>query len=209
MQFVPLTARDIVYDSIPELHRNKRGTISSSFHDKWYDGHLSNWDLFEREAYKLSSQIELLPRKALSVKPEYLEDPEDKPQNHVWNEQFLCGDELSISGRFVQQVLHPVTAVARELKMQRRFGDFKVCSAKPNSGEPKSRSKSGGEVPDFVAVAPVADAPETSGDIPIEYYHELRLVGEAKTPWMHDLTKFYLPHKDKRPAQVLRHALGG
>ena len=204
MEFVPQTARDITYDSIPALHRNENGTISSSLHEKWYDGHLSNWDTFEREAYKLSSQIEPLPRTVLSVKP----GGPNQPQNHVWNEQFLCGDELSVSGRFVQQVLHPVTVVARELKMRRRFGDFKVCSAKPKTEpDPNSKSKSGGELPDFVAVAPVA-ALGASEDIPIKLYHELRLVGEAKTPWKHDLTKFFSPHKNKQHASVLRHALG-
>jgi hypothetical protein len=42
------------------------------------------------------------------------------------NEMFLVGDELSLSGRFVQQVLHVMTAVGQDLGIPIRFGDHKT-----------------------------------------------------------------------------------
>jgi hypothetical protein len=197
MELKQETARDLTYGSVPPLSRNKRGTVSSSLHKKWYDGPLAKWDLFEKHVYEFSTRIDSLPNTVLSVKP----SGPTNSRNHVWKEQYLCGDELSVSGRFVQQVLQPVSTLACELEMPRRFGDFKVCDA-PIPSKVK--------LPDFVSVGPDTDIQVSRAyrDIPIESYHKLRLVGEAKTPWAHKLEVFAEKYNSDNPTHTLRRALG-
>lgn len=78
-------------------------------------------------------------------------------------EQIECGDEHSVVGRFNQNLCHNSTpSLHKYVQTDVRFGDFK-CAVSDASFK---------KVPDVVLVTKE---------------HQLRLVGEAKTPWMHDI----------------------
>lgn len=106
---------------------------------------------------------------------------------------FLVGDELSLSGRFVQHALHIMTAMGQDLRIPIRFGDHKTVNASERergnqefrrqssvtllSSEPDSKARLNfkqalSEDPDFVA---------------LDFIERARFVGEIKTPWTQDL----------------------
>jgi hypothetical protein len=86
-------------------------------------------------------------------------------RNAIHHEHYMCGDEISVSTRLVQNVLHVLTAVSKELIQGVGWGDSKSSV----QGMAGAR-----HVPDFIALA--------NGK-------ELRMVGKAKTPWTNDLVQ--------------------
>ncbi|KAI2022459.1 hypothetical protein LOZ29_001165 [Ophidiomyces ophidiicola] len=117
----------------------------------------------------------------------------------VDHEHYLCGDEQSVCGRYAQNALAPVSAVAFHNGLKYRFGDYKVSSDSTYPGN-------GTYLPDFVAVSCPATNLKTLQELTKGTPHDMMLVGEAKTPWKHDLMAAW--NDVKRDEQDLRHAFG-
>ncbi|KZF26200.1 hypothetical protein L228DRAFT_242633 [Xylona heveae TC161] len=99
-------------------------------------------------------------------------------QSSLDREQIICGDESSIVGRFNQHVGQVMGSVFRTLDISLWFGDYR---ASPDVSM-------GGDTPDIVVM---------DGD------GLLKLVGEAKTPWRHNIASTML-----QPQERLRRYLG-
>ncbi|KAK2792579.1 hypothetical protein FQN52_003084 [Onygenales sp. PD_12] len=192
MSIIHQTDLELIQEALPRLVLSRYATISDSRHDLWFHWKFGRWESFQQtvrsyvDSWKLGKNV-------LGVKPS---DPESS-LNYAFIEQYLCGDELSVSGRFAQNALSPVTAVARASGVGVRFGDFKT------SRESKQAFSSTGSLPDYAGV-------EESVDRKGEVDYALRFVGEAKTPWAHNLTKFMANFEtDKRAGNnPLRHTIG-
>ena len=86
-----------------------------------------------------------------------------------------CGDELSISGRFSQNVLHPVTEVCQVLGYEVRFGDSRIVRSFERKRAVELAKK---------AVGFKGKLTELNPDIvACDKDHNTRFVGELKTSW--------------------------
>lgn len=200
--FTPETCEDILSRSIPPLQNKQHlRTSSEALHSIRFKGALSKWEGFSDEVSDFfAKQRPNMPDHVLSfcANSDY-----EMPKLH--EEQVYCGDELSVSGRFSQNVLHPVTAVAPLLNINARFGDFKICrEAHPTEPPPPKRSSDITQSTKFedpiiatdkADVATVASMKNPGRLVP-DYAavaakdHTLRFVGEAKTPWKHKLESY-------------------
>ncbi|KAE8321299.1 hypothetical protein BDV39DRAFT_210880 [Aspergillus sergii] len=153
-----LTAKDLVTERIEDLRVSKYHTDSDSTHDLYFVSDLGYWGNFERNAREYF-QFARFSNKILDYAPE----KEDDHEFHVRKEQLLCGDEHSVVARFGQNIGHVMTSVLRGgMGTKVRFGDYKCV--KPDVTFNK--------VPD---IAVMDDS------------YDVVLVGEAKTPWKHDI----------------------
>lgn len=102
----------------------------------------------------------------------------------------------SVSGRFSQNVLHPVKAICRVAGISLQFGDFKICNESRTTEKVFTRTEKSDDrkILDYVATNP--------GD------NMLRFVGEAKTPWMHDLETFIDSYVKENKPSSLQKAFG-
>lgn len=110
---------DITQQPLPKLKFARYQTKRPSISPFTFAGTYVFWDDFENEIRKnfLSQQWGNSVISVRRIHP----GPHD-----LSNEMFLVGDELSLSGHFVQQVLHVMTAVGHDLKIPIRFGDHKT-----------------------------------------------------------------------------------
>ncbi|KAK2768454.1 hypothetical protein FQN54_000309 [Arachnomyces sp. PD_36] len=209
--FVPETCQDILSHSIPELLRDdKLRTSSEALHRIQFCGELSRWESFEEEVQRFfRDQVPQLPPYVISLRP----DPKHHPAAEFYNELVFCGDELSISGRFSQNVLHPVTVASSQMAFNVRFGDFQICREahppKPDSKKSKKRDSAPTRrvyKNDELVAMDKADVAELSAKkdptrlVPDyaavnEVDNSLRFLGEAKTPWNHTLQKYIDDYK--------------
>lgn len=183
--FIPATGREITQQRLPHLSYAKHQTKHASISDHIFSGIFEEWYGFENE---VRQKFLSLPwsRSVLSVQ-QAKSGPHD-----LNNEMFLIGDELSFSGRFVQQVLHVMIAVGRDLGIPIRFGDHKTVDpsdskrendqlgpestvisleSQPDTEDPRPTKKTSSEDPDYAA---------------LDYQERARFVGELKTPWTQD-----------------------
>ncbi|KAK2733214.1 hypothetical protein FQN57_002259 [Myotisia sp. PD_48] len=189
----PLTAADVVrkplvkYIAHPDWH-----VQSKSIHALWYLNPLKPWISFEEEVLASFNAISWSDfQQAIAI--EVLEDA-DHDFHLETREHSYCEEEISISGRFVQQALHPMSAVSQLLGYKMVFGDFKATSKggsyklKEKGPVPKWKKptppmrgsalkvdpgrKQGSLIPDYALMT-------DSGAVP-------RAVGEVKTLWTHN-----------------------
>jgi hypothetical protein len=128
----------------------------------------------------------------------------------IGREHHLCGDELSVCGRFVQNALGPVMAVAFANGNRIRFGDFKVCAEAVKATKNEKMEKTGRKdettyIPDFVGVR--CDALNIL-QLKEAIEPTMVLVGEAKAPWRHDLESHFTEWQSRKSQRKLRNALG-
>ncbi|OJJ67702.1 hypothetical protein ASPBRDRAFT_34067 [Aspergillus brasiliensis CBS 101740] len=169
----PLYAHDLTRSPLPNLRRGRQTTTSDATHNLEYMAALVHWNTFEREVRDVFNSIQWGSQKEiLAYAPPVKGNPND-----TWHEQLFCGDEHSTLARFNQNVGHVMTSVFQSLGYSARFGDFKACRGTTIDNK----------VPDVVLL-------DETG--------RLRVVGEAKTPWAHDLEEFCEGQKS------LRHCLG-
>ncbi|KDB27848.1 hypothetical protein H109_00415 [Trichophyton interdigitale MR816] len=147
------------------LMRDGYHTTTNAFHPTYYRGKKESWDL----ASEMWDAIdEIRNNSPLSYTLRGIpENPYSLDREH-----YLCGDEQSI-----------LTAVSFANGVKTRFGDYKVCS--------ESREKEHSKVPDFVAVHCTAKDLKGLKELDRNEYPYLKFIGEAKTPWNHDLGKIY------------------
>lgn len=147
------TGAEILAYPLPELlTRPGYQTTSTAFHNRYYSGPLAPWPI-ESEARDIVSDKHLntdhlsVHVQNVLIHPCFIE-----------REHHLCGDEQSVCGRFVQNALSPVTAVAFANGIRARFGDFKASAdASGNSEGTKGKTGKKGKkgerkIPDFVAI---------------------------------------------------------
>ncbi|KAM5458263.1 hypothetical protein MaudCBS49596_000176 [Microsporum audouinii] len=164
----------LAHPALPMLTRKKYQTVSSAYHSISYNGKLAKWNFSESVQHVVSEYCN--SKEPLSSKVYRVSDN----LCSIDHEHYLCGDEQSVCGRFAQNVLGPTTAVAFANGIMTRFGDFKV------SAEAKGEKTL---IPDFVAVH--CPAYDFKGLADLTEKPQLRFVGEAKTPWNHDLEDSY------------------
>ncbi len=145
--------------SIPNLVFNPYQTMSSSYSQDQFVGALRHWTQFESQVRE--NFITLQPHLVQNILSVCATQPR---HNDVCFEQLLCGDESTVAARFNQHVGHVMTSVVQELGVDSRFGDSR-CSL----GVERVRS-----VPDFAFI-------DRNG--------QALLIGEAKTPWIHNLER--------------------
>ncbi len=177
------TGRDITQQPLPDIIKAVYHTQKPSLSPYYLEAQHLPWPGFENEVRR-NFERQNWGTSIISVRRAFPD------QFDIVNEMFQCGDELSLSGRFVQQVLHVTTAIGRDLNIPVRFGDFKTVytperekqrleeerragtaqlpqpMSQPEDAETKKSRQ--GEDPDFAAV--------NNGD-------RVRFVGEIKTPW--------------------------
>ncbi|KAM5484756.1 hypothetical protein McanCB56680_002270 [Microsporum canis] len=188
-------SHSILAEPLPDLlTREGYRTTSSAWHKEYYIGPIKIWDL-EEEVRRWTSS-EYLNKGTLSVD---LDRVSEQP-GYIHQEHYLCGDEQSVCGRFAQNALGPVSAVAFHNGIKYRFGDCKVCLESQSSGNDRF-------LPDHVAVKCSAANINELRALPKSSKPNIVLVGEAKTPWKHDLQD-YMDNFMRENQMGLRLALG-
>ncbi|KAK2808822.1 hypothetical protein FQN50_004298 [Emmonsiellopsis sp. PD_5] len=181
----------------PLLSRPPYQTTTSALHDSHYAQTLVDWNISEgvknitAECHLCSNPLDASVA-CVSGNPFRLKC-----------EHYLCGDEQSVCGRFSQNALQPSTAVAFQQSIKTRFGDYKVC-------QENKEARLKGYIPDFVGVTcPAQDFTALQNLASGNHSHQptMRIVGEAKTPWKHNLEKTYRAYKIQDDEDI-RHALG-
>lgn len=213
--FIPETCEDILSHSVPALlNKEHLRTSSETLHTIRFKGALSLWESFPDEVLNFfADQRPNIPTDVLSFRAK---SAYNLPKLH--DEHVYCGDELSVSGRFTQNVLHPVTTVAPLLHINARLGDFKICrEAHPGGGPQKSSKgkqtlKKGEEREKIIAVDEADVVKIASGRDPARLVpdfaavspkdHSLRFIGEAKTPWNHRVATYITAYQDGRKRQM-------
>ncbi|PGG95151.1 hypothetical protein AJ79_10225 [Helicocarpus griseus UAMH5409] len=215
IQVEGLTAEDVTLRPIIKYcDKTKRHVQSSSFHGLWYVGELEIWTGFENEVRKNFAGIEWKDHPTILA----YEPGEDVSKLHLHaGDHFICGEELSISGRWVQHVLHPMSAVGKEPKYNMVFGDWKAtaeCDVNfVQSG--KYDRESGKIIPldETVAAGDTMKQRKRKNLIPdyalmVEENGAPRAVGEAKTPWNHDFQALWIDIQNTNNKLLMRRALG-
>jgi hypothetical protein len=120
-------------------------------------------------------------------------------QLDIVNEMFQCGDELSVSGRFVQQVLHVMTAIEREGNIPIRFGDFRTVYTPERENMALAEEKRAGNTQTSQPSQSVSEHEDSQtgetrkGEDPdfaaVDNHNRVRFVGEIKIPWTQNFTK--------------------
>ncbi|PGH19358.1 hypothetical protein AJ80_03998 [Polytolypa hystricis UAMH7299] len=108
-------------------------------------------------------------------------------------DHFICGEELSISGRWVQYALHPMLAVGKELKYEMVFGDWKATAEHDV---------------DFVQSGKYDHESEKIIPLDEDENGAPRVVGEAKTPWNHDFLALWEDIQTTKKKLLMSRALG-
>ncbi|GAD96170.1 predicted protein [Paecilomyces variotii No. 5] len=196
-------AKDLTEHFLPEIqYEQGRSVTSSAVHGNLkFCGRLAPWLSFERDVHTIFMEVFNTWNPTTSKKLHVvLSHP---GENTISNEHYLCGEEISSSGRYVQHVLHVMTAVGYDLGFKLRFGDWytsyihkqasstqKKSGAKPTTSKQKSRAQK-----EFIAEPNPSDAkPNTRNEKIIPDYALLaeepegraayaRALGEAKSPY--------------------------
>jgi hypothetical protein len=181
-QYILSNSYQITQEPLPDFKKAANSTKSASLSGFTFSGIHVSWDGFENDVRK-NFLKQAWGTSIISVR-------QLQPASHdLHNEMFLVGDELSLSGRFVQQVLHVMTAVGHDLRIPIRFGDYKTVDATESQigkdalrlqsahirkePKPTKAAKESTKEPDYAALDNEAHA---------------RFVGELKTPWTQDFS---------------------
>ncbi|KAK2757285.1 hypothetical protein FQN54_004799 [Arachnomyces sp. PD_36] len=186
------TTQDLLYQSLPPLQEHEtHKTTSDALHSIKFQGSLGHWASFQDEVQHYCHwKCHRIPHKILSCRL-----PPSQGESTLQDEMVWCGDETSVSGRFTQNVLHNVTAISREAKVKTSFGDYKICMEVHSTEATFNGTETAGrKIPDYAAVEPL--------------HHSLRFIGEAKTPWKHDLDEFITDYDNKTRPGKLQRAFG-
>ncbi|EGE02211.1 hypothetical protein TEQG_01252 [Trichophyton equinum CBS 127.97] len=197
-----LNAKDVSLQPLTGFEsKGERHVKSSSLHNIWFTGEIKQWDSFEDEVLGHFSSVRWDRYQEIIA---YGPPDTGVSEFHIdARDHYVCGEELSISGRFVQHALQPMSAVSKILGLEMVFGDWKATSRNrvdfvpaaeidPPTGKTEiSANKGKGR----------ADVPNSSEDdlgvrtrkslvpdyaLMVEANGAPRAVGEAKTPWNHN-----------------------
>ncbi|KKZ61143.1 hypothetical protein EMCG_04244 [[Emmonsia] crescens] len=195
------TSHDILSQPLPQiLTREHYRTTSSALHASHYAKKLVKWNI-SIDVKQNTADIHLKKDPLDADVQIVLQNPFRLKAEH-----YLCGDEQSICGRYSHNALEPVTAVAYLHDLRIRFGDHKASQESQNPGTKQY-------IPDFAGMfCPAFDFPNLERLVKdnSEHQPQMRIVGEAKTHWKHNLIKFFnaATKEVKKDESYLRHALG-
>lgn len=123
------TGLDLTLESIPECKAVGNQALDSSSSFKSYPSYqqsLASWTDFEQE---VRETFKALPWDQCDTPITFQPDVNNLPENHLFLEQFLYGDDKSNElERYVQHVLHVMSAVARGMGIGTRFGYWKAVA---------------------------------------------------------------------------------
>ena len=177
------TARDMTRQRLPNFIKAEYHTVFESKSPMSFTGRLWQWRGFEdqvRETFDAQ-------RWGKSIISARLAQPD---QNDISHEMFHCGDELSLSGRFVQNALHVMTAIGRDLNYKIHFGDYKTVYTQRGEsvrlGHAKVASHAATQSKDG-QTKPRSDVEKQPDFAALDDNHRARFVGEIKTPWTVDI----------------------
>lgn len=178
--------------------------------NKIYTGNFAVWETFKDEVQRNFQEAKL---ENCSLPLAYGDDGLDK-DNNLLREHLRCGDEISVSGRFVQNALHVVSAVGKTKRFGSVFGDWKASitskeippmvqinfdSQEGLDEEARKRKLAiferslASQVPDYCLIGEDDHA---------------RVVGEAKVPWMHKFELWWNDYHEGVGDDDMRQALG-
>ena len=187
---IPLDAKLLTLEPLPRFFSiPKRHVGNPALYDQSYTGILEEWKGFEQEVK------DFFDSRPWEKYPSILHYKSSNPTaNDINFEHYVCGEETSTSGRYVQNALHVMTAVGKEMNFKTLFGDWKATKNKNMVFE---------FGPDGLKVKPMTLEMKMNGDTPqkeadINSSHIFvpdyalmdgngvaRAVGEAKNPWNH------------------------
>ncbi|KAJ9293256.1 hypothetical protein DTO271G3_7979 [Paecilomyces variotii] len=129
-------------------YRPERHTYSSAVHRHLrFVGELVFWDDFKvivRNNFKdIFGHWDKGNVRPLDVE---LREPDENSLHH---EHYLCGEEISVNGRYTNNVLHVMTAVAKELGFPVRFGDWNASFERTKASPAKDISR---KSPDYAVL---------------------------------------------------------
>ncbi|KAG5295441.1 hypothetical protein I7I50_08199 [Histoplasma capsulatum G186AR] len=220
----PLNAEQLASQPLPPLSIDKNCcTTNFALHDIFFTWKLEPWETFQDEVASSIKAIEW------SKKP--LSQSLQHGDVHA-TEHFRCGDESSVSARFIQNALHMATAIGKEAGFTNVFGDWRATAGarKKNETDQKSgdhretakgknavrgeklkkgedsncKHEKGGDANDGSPAKQNHLIPDYA--LLTENGCEVRLVGEAKTPWKHDIKGWCDDFSSDSTS--LRHGLG-
>ncbi|KAK2810536.1 hypothetical protein FQN50_002793 [Emmonsiellopsis sp. PD_5] len=215
LQVEALTAEDVVLRPLTKYcDQSKRHVQSSSFHGLWYVGGLEIWANFENEVEKNFAEIKWKDHPTIL---DYGPPSEDVSELHLCaGDHFICGEELSISGRWVQHALHPMSTIGKELEYKMVFGDWKATAESDvdfvQLGKYDHDSKKVLPLDENVAAGDTMKQRKRKNLIPdyalmVEGNGAPRVVGEAKTPWNHDFQALWVNIRATEEKLSMRRAL--
>lgn len=219
---VLLDAKDLTMAAFPKVeYENKRHTQSSGIHKNLtFCANLEPWRNFQNDVRQVFNEFfenwDSKRSNTLSVELKY------PPANAIAREHYLCGEELSSSGRYVHHVLHVMTAVGKELGINVLFGDWytsyerqarsgtknvtTVTTASENqqgvsddgTSLPATKRRRKEIIPDYAVLVNEKHGQTDSF---------ARALGEAKGPYQHDF-KNWLDQAEGGDNQKLRELFG-
>ncbi|DAA72576.1 TPA_exp: Uncharacterized protein A8136_6379 [Trichophyton benhamiae CBS 112371] len=197
-----LNAKDVSLQPLTGFEsKGERHVKSSSLHNIWFTGEIKQWNSFEDEVLGHFSSVRWDRHQEIIA---YGPPDAGVSEFHIdARDHYVCGEELSISGRFVQHALQPMSAVSKILGLEMVFGDWKATSRNRVDFVPAAEVDYPTEKPEILANKGKgrADAPNLSDDVlgvrtrkslvpdyalMVEANGTPRAVGEAKTPWNHN-----------------------
>lgn len=216
-----LTAEDVVCEPLLKYNDCSRHVKSSSLHPIWSSGKIEVWSTFEAEVEQTFLEI---PWENYSAVIDYAL-PDDVDKNHIRaRDHFLCGEELSISGRWSDHALNPVSAIGRVLGYGAVFGDWKA-TARSNFSLAEPESTADGVTPADKGTSSKATDADPGAKPTVEIKRKRnalipdyalileidgtpRLIGEIKTPWKHPLPQWWAFFVKDNNDLHMRRALG-
>ncbi|KAK2758710.1 hypothetical protein FQN54_003400 [Arachnomyces sp. PD_36] len=220
-----LTAKDVAYQPLIRYYdKGERHVKSSSLHGLWFADDVELWDSFEDEAALAFTTIPWDNHPSILAYGPPEDENVSAPALYS-TEHYICGEELSISGRWVQHALHPMCAVGKGLGFETVFGDWKATSQNkvsfiqtgkvdPTTGRFTSAAENTSS--EITSSTPEADQVKKRNrkELILDYALMVedngapRAVGEAKTPWNHGFDDMYASLKDTPDKLVIRRPLG-
>lgn len=226
----PLTAKDVTLQPLMMYcDEGGRHVKSSSLHQTWFTGAIKVWDSFENEVTHTFSKVLWhkypdtiaydLPKAGIS-------------EFHIGaSEHFLCGEEISISGRWVQHALHPMSAVSKVLEFGMVFGDWKATAKRDDFFQAAGTDSNTGNLGQSGNLTNKGKgrAVDVSGNLNVDEdlvtnrkknslipdYALMvasdgapRAVGEAKTHWNHNFLELWIKYINHDDKMLMRLALG-
>ncbi|KAJ9255741.1 hypothetical protein DTO212C5_9105 [Paecilomyces variotii] len=183
-----LTAKDIVMSSFPNCLTNEENHVrSSALHRLRYVGPLVHWTDFQKQVRQIFKSREWKDyQKPLDIR---FRDTTGNA-NALGEEHFMSGNELSTNSRYVQHVLHVMSAIAKEIGIGVYFGDWDASNSRKASKRGKKGKGKKGKGKKGQGEAQKPQSSEMYKDVDLQPDFALldsdfvpRAVGEGKTPF--------------------------
>ncbi|KAE8153516.1 hypothetical protein BDV25DRAFT_24373 [Aspergillus avenaceus] len=168
-----MTCQDILANNFTPVPQTIEHSSGSGLNNLIFIGTLQKWRSFNSDVRKFFNEY------SWDCHPEpmvaQLSGQQYQDEVILDKEYFRCGAEISSSGRYVQHVLNPVSAISEKLRMNVVFGDFHASQAA------RKQSKNKKDTPDDAAQG--SDGSRTVPDYALLRNYSPIALGEGKHPW--------------------------